>query len=161
MTTKTKIILGGFGLLLIAFVILLVARFNFVHRPTTEIVVGQPPLNTKVLTVGQTSITVEMADTETTRAQGLSGRRGLADHTGMLFVFDKPGFYGFWMKDMKFSLDMIWIDENWKVVDITKNASPKSFPGTYMSSEPVKYVLEVPAGFTEQNNIKIGDVFIN
>lgn len=161
MTTKTKIILGSLSLLLITCLILIVVRFNFVHRSTSSPVVGQPPLNTKTLTIGQTNLTVEVADTEASRTQGLSSRRDLSDHAGMLFVFDKPGFYGFWMKDMKFALDLIWIDETWKIVDLTKNASPKSFPGTYMSSEPVRYVLEVPAGFANKNNLKIGDVFVH
>ncbi len=159
MTTKKKLILGLVSLLFTGVVIFCLSSLNFLPLLPIKQASGQPPLKTEVLIIGQTEIKAERADTETSRNQGLSNRRNLAKNTGMLFVFDKPGFYGFWMKEMRFSLDIIWIDEAWKIVDISKNVSPKSFPTTYVASEPVKYVLEVPAGFTTQNNLDIGDIF--
>ncbi|MCE9629037.1 MAG: DUF192 domain-containing protein [Candidatus Vogelbacteria bacterium] len=159
MTTKKKLILVLFGLLFTGVVVFCLSQPNLLPVLPIKHTSGQSPLKTEVLTIGQTKIKAEIADTETTRNQGLSNRKSLTKNTGMLFIFDKPGFYGFWMKEMRFSLDIIWIDESWKIIDITKNVSPKSFPTTYVASEPVKYVLEVPAGFTTQNNLDIGDIF--
>src|SRR5262245_59669655 len=65
---------------------------------------------------------VEIAQNDAQRAQGLSGSNPLADNTGMLFLFAKPGNYIFWMKDMRFPLDMIWIKSH-KVVGITADAA--------------------------------------
>jgi uncharacterized membrane protein (UPF0127 family) len=75
----------------------------------------------------------------------------------MLFVFDKPSIYPFWMKDMNFPIDMIWIGENDEVVYIEKNAQPDSYPETFVSSQNAKYVLEVISSFSEKNNLKVGD----
>ena len=118
-------------------------------------------LNDRQIVVNNHKINVLVADTKDSRAKGLGGWNRLGKNQGMLFKYSGNGIYCVWMKDMKFALDLIWIDETWKIVDLTKNASPKSFPGTYMSSEPVRYVLEVPAGFANKNNLKIGDVFVH
>src|SRR4051812_1798797 len=61
-------------------------------------------------------VVVDLATTPTTREQGLSGRAALPENHGMLFVFDTPGVYPFWMKDMNFPIDMIWISNDMKVV---------------------------------------------
>ena len=101
-------------------------------------------------------VTVELATTVEQRSRGLSGRDGLKEGEGMLFVFDKPDRHGFWMKDMLFSLDMIWIGKNFTVVDITRNAAPESYPEIFRPKNPVKYVLEVSSGWAEDHDIKIG-----
>ncbi len=75
----------------------------------------------------------------------------------MLFVFDKPDIYSFWMKDMLFPIDMIWISEDGKVVYIERDARPESYPNSFIPDAPAKYVLEVNAGFSEKNNLKVGD----
>ncbi|MDD5481966.1 MAG: DUF192 domain-containing protein, partial [Candidatus Shapirobacteria bacterium] len=60
---------------------------------------------------------IELAITAQERAQGLSGRKGLCDQCGMLFIFDKPNYHSFWMRDTLIPLDIIWLDQNWRVVD--------------------------------------------
>lgn len=90
--------------------------------------------------------------------RGLSGREKLPENSGMLFVFDKPDYHSFWMKDMKFAIDIIWIDENKKIVDITYNTAPETYPATFRSNVPVQYVLEVNAGWAEQSAMNINDV---
>lgn len=102
-------------------------------------------------------IKLELADTETKRARGLSGRSPLARDEGMLFVFPGPTKPGFWMKEMKFPLDLVWLDEKWRVVDLIQNATPESYPQTFTPPAPVKYVLEVTAGFVNRNHLKVGD----
>lgn len=112
------------------------------------------------ITIGNTKIAVEIADTPTTRTQGLSGRATLAENTGMLFIFDRDDYYNFWMKDMRFPLDMIWFDDNWRIVDITANALPQDFPKTYQPRAPARYVLEVNAGFSATHHLTINDQVI-
>jgi len=98
------------------------------------------------MTVGTTTMLVEIADTEAARVRGLSGRDKLVDGTGLLFVFDHADLYGFWMLDMKFPIDIIWFDEDWHIVDITSNVSPDSYPKVFAPRAKAQYVLEVPAG---------------
>ena len=112
-----------------------------------------PPL----LTINGAEIEIELADTSEKRVHGLSGRDKLFENQGMLFIFDKPDFHSIWMKDMHFALDIIWIDEKWQIIDITKNALPESFPQTFQPISLAKYILEVNAGFTDKNHIRIGD----
>ena len=105
---------------------------------------------------GQT-VKVDLALTPGAQEQGLSERTSLEENKGMLFVFSKPARYSFWMKDMNFPLDMIWINENLQVIYIAKDADPSSYPGTFSPSSDAKYVLEVNADFLEKNNLKEGD----
>lgn len=116
----------------------------------------------KVQVAGQT-LSVELARTSAQQELGLSGRSGLADGTGMLFVFEKPAQYGFWMKDMNFPLDIIWLSDAGKAIFIKKNLSAATYPTVYTPPSPAKYVLEVPAGFSEKNKLKLGETmkFLN
>lgn len=75
------------------------------------------------LTIGQTPLTVEVASTITQKQQGLSGRASLPEGRGMLFTFDQPGPYSFWMKDMNFALDFIWLQRG-TVVEMEQNVPP-------------------------------------
>jgi uncharacterized membrane protein (UPF0127 family) len=111
----------------------------------------------KIIKINQKEILVEIADNKLKRKMGLSGRDFLPENQGMIFIFDKPDYYSFWMKNMKFPIDIIWVDENWQIIDITEKISPESFPKSFQPKKPIKYVIEVNAGFVEKNNIKIGD----
>ena len=121
------------------------------------------PKETQSMTVGSKTITVEIANTTSLRERGLSGRSSLAENTGMLFVFEtKPVTPTFWMKDMAIPLDIIWIKDG-KVVKLDKKV-PFPAPGTadsslktYPAGVPIDYVLEVNAGFSDKNNLKVGD----
>lgn len=122
------------------------------------------------------TIFVEIADTPEKQEQGLSGKSKLNEFVrdqkirteGMLFVFEKPEILNFWMKDMNFDLDMIWLDENLKIVHIEKNALASSYNKNNPSSStiftngntPAKYVLEINSGLSSQLNLKDGDTLI-
>jgi uncharacterized membrane protein (UPF0127 family) len=114
------------------------------------------------LSVKETVITVEIADTQETRSKGLSGKEKIADNEGMLFTSNVPSFPTFWMKDMKFPLDFIWITGD-KIVDIIENVpnpesqTPEKDLPLYKPNQAVDKVLEVNAGFVSTNNIKVGD----
>ena len=118
---------------------------------------------TPTVQIGGASFGVEIADTPETRAQGLSGRPSLDDGYGMLFVFERAYEHRFWMKDMMFPLDFVWISEGCAVVDVTANVPPpeqgtetNDLP-TYSPSAPVLYVLEIDAGTIAETGIEVGD----
>ncbi len=116
-----------------------------------------------IVTVGSVEIPVDIANTPQTQIQGLSDRRSLPDNEGMFFIFEKASIRSFWMKDMHFPIDMIWIGDNLEIIDITENAQPDSYhdgvnPKLFTPQFPSKYVLEVNAGFARSHSIKIGDV---
>ncbi|MGB9707015.1 MAG: DUF192 domain-containing protein [Microgenomates group bacterium] len=112
----------------------------------------------KKITVGRTEVWVEIAKTPQQKERGLSGRDFLPENQGMIFVFEKPDFLGFWMKGMKFPLDFVWIKDN-KVVEISENIKPEDFqpPRVLQLKIPVDKVLEVNAGFVKKYGIIIGD----
>lgn len=111
--------------------------------------------------IGKKIIAVDIADTLEKRAQGLSGRQSLAADYGMLFIFPNLNIPSFWMKDMNFPLDIIWLQDQ-VVVDLTKNLEIPSKAGipSIKPIVPVNYVLEVQAGFISDNNVKVGDQVI-
>jgi uncharacterized membrane protein (UPF0127 family) len=122
---------------------------------------------TKIYKVGGQNLQIEIADTPKKMATGLSGRLNLNSNQGMLFDFkNEKVFPKFWMKDMNFNLDLIWIDGE-KIVGITPNVPAPSkdqrlkikdadIP-SYSPPKPIDQVLEVNAGWCEKNKIKIGD----
>lgn len=99
---------------------------------------------------------VEIADNPASRIRGLSGRDGLGFDEGMLFIFDTAGNYGFWMNDMAFPIDIIWISGG-RIVGFAPNLSPESFPEVFYPPEPADRVLEAAAGTVEKKEFKIGD----
>lgn len=103
------------------------------------------------------SVTVALARTLEERGRGLSGQEGLLEDSGMLFIFPTQDRHTFWMKDMRFPLDIIWINEEFKIVDIVIDASEKEPDKVYAPKENALFVLEVNAGFTKKFSIKIGD----
>lgn len=103
-------------------------------------------------------VQAEVADTESKRQLGLMFREGLPEKQGMLFVFEREDKHSFWMKNMRLSLDIIWINKDKRIVDISLNVPPcKDSCKGFIPKEKAKYVLEVSAGFTEKNRVKIGD----
>ena len=117
-----------------------------------------PWVGSKKMTVGDTTIAVEIADTPAKRTQGLSGRDNLSADQGMLFLFESKDYWEFWMKQMKFPIDIIWISGD-TVAGVTENIPPptQGVPLTiYRPPEPVDKVLEVRAGFVYLNHISLG-----
>ncbi|MEK6821028.1 MAG: DUF192 domain-containing protein [archaeon] len=145
-----KIILASF----IALMIILLGSWQELLKDKSV----SPPSRSasSVLTIDEAEIAVEIADTLAARARGLSGRRALAEDAGLLFVFDTADYHGFWMKEMNFPIDIIWFDDDWRVVGITPNATPQDFPKVYQPPAPTRYVLEVNAGFAAVHHLGIG-----
>jgi len=136
-----------FGIIFISVVCLVGWVIYFVSRPTITIV--QFPNGQK--------IQVEVVSTDTARERGLSNRDSIAEDQGMLFLFDVPGLYPFWMKDMRFSIDLIWIQGD-VVSGLIQNMPPENPPVTnYRPKTPVDKVLELKSGAISAMNLKIGD----
>ncbi len=120
------------------------------------------PKTTKIV-LKDKEIEVEIAKTEEERTKGLSHRESIGNYQGMLFIFpQKDVLPTFWMKDMKFPLDIIWINDG-KIVKIDENVDyPKENSQKnltlYKPPTPVDFVLEVKAGFSRENNWQAGDV---
>ncbi len=113
---------------------------------------------THLVTIGDQAYTVELASTVEEQALGLSNRDDLDENSGMLFPFTPAASVSFWMKDMRFAIDIVWI-ANGKIVGIEKNA-PAPLTGTetqdlptYRPPQPVDYVLELNAGRSQFFNI--------
>ncbi len=110
--------------------------------------------------IGETIVTLDLADTNAKRIKGLSGVGSMPKNHGMLFIFEETSEHGIWMKDMNFALDIIWLNDFSEVIYIERNVSPNTFPDSFGTHVKSRYVLEFNAGFVSRNNIKIGDKFV-
>src|SRR3989344_127069 len=123
-----------------------------------------PQFNDAAVQINNKKLNVFVADEEQEQRLGLAVRKKISDEEGMLFTFDKPLMPTFWMKDMKFPIDIIWIKNN-QVVEVDRDLAPQ--PGVenqelklYKPNSEVDAVLEVNAGWAKKNNLSIGDEVI-
>lgn len=142
-----------------------IKKTNEINTPTTievdEKVAGveiADKKETKTIKIGGVEFEAEILDTDEKRVKGLSGRESLERDKVMLFVFEKEGYPGIWMKDMAFPIDIAWADKNGAIVHIERNVSPNTYPKVFFPSAKSLYVLETNAGFFENYNFKIGDI---
>lgn len=104
--------------------------------------------------INEMCFNLEIADSPEERQIGLMQHDILQDDTGMWFIFTSEDRHSIWMKNMKFPIDIIWVDSNYKVVDIKRNAEPCTDGcEVYSPSKDAKYVLEVNV----DSKINIGD----
>ena len=106
--------------------------------------------------IGSTKYDLEVAGDPAARSDGLSGRDGMAAGKGMLFSFEKSEKQCMWMKDMHFSLDMIWLNTDKQVIQIVPDISPDTYPRTFCSGQPAQFVIELNAGQTAGNGLQVG-----
>lgn len=107
--------------------------------------------------IGTATYRSAVARTDADMVKGLSGTPSLPAHDAMLFVFPGDAIWPIWMKDMKYPLDIVWIDKDKVVQYIVKNAQPSSYPKTmYRPAHAVRYVLELNAGQVDAAKIKEG-----
>lgn len=98
-----------------------------------------------------------IADTDIERSNGLSGIKNMDLNEGVAFIFEKPGQKVFWMKDMLFPLDFVYIHKH-RVVEVKENVLPSSYPNTIVNQMPASIIIELNAGQVKLKNIKVGDV---
>lgn len=112
--------------------------------------------------VGKKCYKLEEAHSAAKRTRGLSERPSLAKDRGMLFVFNDEARPCIWMKDMRFAIDIIWLDEAGKAVDIEENVSPDTYPTSFCPDHPAKYVVELNAGQAKDSGLTVTDrVMVN
>lgn len=109
------------------------------------------------LRINNQEIHIEIATTLQEKKEGLCCRNSLPERQGMLFVYDQPGDYGFWMKNTRIPLDMYWISAEKKIVHIEHSVRPDSYPQSFRSPIPAQYILETNAGFAKKHSITVGD----
>jgi len=112
-----------------------------------------------IVTIDNQSFNVSIANSEKDREIGLSETKSLDQNQGMLFLFNNPGYYSFWMKNMKFPIDIIFINND-QIVTIHDNAQiikAQENPMLYTPTQSSDKVLEIQAGISEKYNFKIGD----
>jgi uncharacterized membrane protein (UPF0127 family) len=114
--------------------------------------------------IGTHVFTAEVAKSESEKEIGLSSRSSIAEDRGMIFIFDTPGMYSFWMKKMQFPLDLIFIKDD-KIVTIFKQVTPppsdidiadNQLP-IYTPQSDINKVLEINSGLVDKYGIKVGD----
>lgn len=132
--------------ILIGCTLLLIVLLGIYVFSQSKKTVQESLYTTKKVMLGDEVFMLEIADTDPLREKGLSYRSGLEKNTGMLFVFQEPNIYTFWMKDMNFPLDIIWLDQDKKIVHIEHALSPSTYPESFGPKIPTQYVIEVSAG---------------
>jgi uncharacterized membrane protein (UPF0127 family) len=125
---------------------------------TTDIMALYQPLSE--MKIGEQIVLASVARTPEQRKQGLSHTPALPAGVVKLFVFPQASTWGFWMKDMNYAIDIIWADEDSRVVHVAADVSPDSYPTSFSSPEPAQYVIETQAGFAAANNIVEGTTVI-
>ncbi len=136
--------------------IIVIVVFGFDYLTGDKQIENQNTYNS--YSINGVSIDIEVADTDNERIQGLSGREGLGENEGLLFIFEEEGNHGIWMKDMNFAIDIAWFNKDKKIIYIEKNVTPESYPKVFYPPSLSLYVLETNSGFFESRQITIGDV---
>jgi uncharacterized protein len=118
----------------------------------------RPPARVVIVTAagGRHPVRVEVVRTESDRARGLMARASLEPDAGMLFVFDESAAHAFWMKNTLIPLDMIFIDDEGRIVGIVERAEPLTL-GLRDVGKPSRYVLEVNGGWSAARGVRPGD----
>jgi uncharacterized membrane protein (UPF0127 family) len=103
---------------------------------------------------------IEGAKTPEEREKGLSDREELAQNKGMFFIFEKEGIYPFWMKNMNFPLDIVWLDKDNKVVYLVENVKPCDAGACQIiyPDQKAQYILEINAGEAGKIGLKEGSI---
>lgn len=148
-------------LIIIGFILVVVTGLYFVQTKKVEEKVSTPVetgivYKKKEVRLGKSTFTLEIANTEALQERGLSYRTSLAPNTGMIFVFNTPALYYFWMKDMNFPIDIIWLDKDKKVVHIEHSLAPHTYPKSYGPDTSTQYVIEISAGETDKIGLSLG-----
>lgn len=110
-----------------------------------------------IVTIDGQTIYVDLAENPAQQELGLGNRASLGAHQGMLFIFPNDAQHEFWMKDMSFSIDMLWFSADGTLIYIQPNVSPATYPDAFGPNENSRYVLELPANFAADYGIKVGD----
>ncbi len=149
----------GKVLIFIVLLFILILGVEYIYKKKEPTTLEQfPGRERKSVTIRGQNFDVVVSRTQEELTQGLSNTRPIKENEGMLFIFPKPGNYNFWMKDMNYPIDMLWIDKEKKIIFIQKNATPESYPESFGPRDgQALMVLEIGAGFSNKLGITVGD----
>ena len=160
---KDLAVIAGLVLVIVVFIIFGrgFSTGQFITQTATDSAQTQKKESTQI-TIKDLTIQAKIADEPKEHQIGLADYSSLSLGEGMLFVFDTSASYVFWMKNVEFAIDIIWIDENKKIVDIAPNVPPEPDKGEkeltrYKPKSDAKSVLEINAGISALHNLQIGD----
>jgi len=144
------------GLIIFLLVVVVASRYSSTYFQDGVL----PFMHTSTASINNQTFKLYMATSDKDRMVGLSGRSSMPVDFGMLFTFEKADYYPFWMKDMKFPLDIVFINGQ-KIVTIYQNVQPPSLSSDTLPilkpDEPADKVLEINAGLSQKYNFKKGD----
>lgn len=146
---NAKKIKWGLSLLVIGIIAIVFTQFN--QKPEPQ----QLTISNCGLSLNSGCIALERVNTNPQRMLGLSGRDSLPKDSGMVFIFENASEQCFWMKDMKFNIDMIWLDANKKVTQIKADVSPDTYPNSFCASD-TQYVIELASNEAQNRGIEVG-----
>jgi len=147
-----------YKLYIVLLVVMLFSASLFLFGNKNKIVLGGFP-EIVYVKIGNAEVYPILATSTHMQIVGLSGKNNIKENSGMLFEFATEDYYGVWMKEMRFAIDILWADKDMKIIYIEKNIKPDTYPNIFSPREVARYVLEVPSGFVAKHNIKIGDTF--
>jgi uncharacterized protein len=123
--------------------------------------VAPRPATTLVMLPDGSTVHVELAATEKQRQYGLMGRTSLPEGRGMLFIHEEVAPHAYWMYHCKIGLDIVWMDADHHIVEMSPNTPPCTGKSTtcpnYGGQEPSKYVLELPVGSIARHRLAVGE----
>ena len=146
-----------FAIIIISIILICLCSPRNSSNQTQNSAQTSKPYLTQIVTIKNKDFSVQIADTNVKKTLGLSNKNKLKNNKGMLFTYDQPGLYSFWMKDMNFSIDIIWISKDKKIINISKDISPATYPKTFKPPRPAQYILEINAGLSDKYGFKIGN----
>ena len=114
----------------------------------------------KTYTIWKNKFNLYVADTEKKITEGLSVFRTIKNSEWMIFIFLQEWNYWFWMKDMKFDIDLLWIDKNWKIIWYINNFKKETYPEIFFSQKNIKYVIELNSQAIEKYNIQTWNIIV-
>jgi uncharacterized membrane protein (UPF0127 family) len=121
---------------------------------------ARPAASAEAVFPDQTTVSLEVARTEPERSRGLMYRATLPEKAGMIFLFERPGVYPFWMKNTLIPLDIFWTDTSGRIAWIAESVPPCTADPCpeYPPKAVAQYVIETNAGFAKRHGVKVGDV---
>lgn len=157
--TQAKKKYDFYSLLMVVIIVFMVSFFLLIKHDEEKINNLKQNINQgkETLSLNNKTFKFYRADDSYSRTLGLSIFDSFSDNESMLFVFDDIGYHTIWMKNMKFPIDIVWLDVDKKIIDIKENAHPYDYPETYAPKEKSLYVIEFNAGVINKFSIEIGD----
>ncbi len=141
--------------IIFAFILSIFYFYSDFYEPTYNAECGK--YENRTLKIKNNEMFLTIADDDCKRRSGLSNSKQLDASHGMLFIFNEEGKHGFWMKDMNYSIDIVWLNKNKEIIGIKNNVKPSTFPTIFGEEYISSYVLELPSGFSIKNDLKVGE----